>query len=170
MNSIYLIKHILLIITTQWKWGHSLHTQPTPVVLSPTPLLGRPALLVLHKLLWKLVSMIVFIYPIAICVPLLYVVPMDPPISITVSVVNSTAIEVEWSPPETPNGIIIYYTIYINAIPTLNISAMVGNQSAVMEGLSPYQQVNVSISASNSAGEGPVSSQETVTTLETGEL
>lgn len=101
---------------------------------------------------------------------LLCVVPAGPPISMIVSVVNSTAIEVEWSPPETPNGVIIYYTIYINAIPTLNISARVGNQSAVMEGLSPHQQVNVSISASTSAGEGPVSPQETVTTHETGEL
>lgn len=86
------------------------------------------------------------------------------------SVVNSTAIKIGWSPPENPNGIIIYYTIYINGIPTLNISATVGRQSAVMEGLSPYQQVNVSLSASTSAGEGPVSLQETVTTHETGEL
>ena len=95
-------------------------------------------------------------------------VPADPPGNVNVTAINSTAIEVEWSPSQTPNGIIDHYTIYINAAPVLNISATNGNQKAIVGGLSPNQQINVSISASTKIGEGPVSTEENATTHESG--
>ena len=87
----------------------------------------------------------------------------------TVTVLNSTAIEVEWSPPQTPNGIIVYYTIYINNNSVIKISATGGDQSTVVNGLAAFETVTVSITASTRIGEGPVSLQQNVATHESGE-
>ena len=88
--------------------------------------------------------------------------------NVTVTVLNSTAIKVEWSPPQIPNGVIIHYTIYINDI-AINISATSGDQSTVVNELAAFTTVNVSVSASTKIGEGPVSLQHNVTTHESGE-
>ena len=93
-----------------------------------------------------------------------FAVPEDAPQELLVATLNSTAISVQWEPPLTPNGIIIFYTIYINDCPVLNVS----NHSCLLDGFSPYEVVNVSVSASTKTGEGPQSEQRSETTHETG--
>ena len=93
-----------------------------------------------------------------------FAVPEDAPQELLVATLNSTAISVQWEPPLTPNGIIILYTIYINDCPVLNVS----NHSCLLDGFSPYEVVNVSVSASTKTGEGPQSEQRSETTHETG--
>ena len=77
---------------------------------------------------------------------------------------NSTAISVQWSPPLTPNGVILFYTVYISDYPVLNVS----NTSCVLGDFSPYEVVSVRVSASTQVGEGPQSEQSSVTTHKTG--
>ena len=93
-----------------------------------------------------------------------FAVPEDAPQELLVATLNSTAISVQWEPPLTPNGIIIFYTAYINDYPVLNVS----NHSCLLDGFSPYEVVNVSVSASTKIGEGPQSEQRSETTHETG--
>ena len=81
-----------------------------------------------------------------------------------VAALNSSTISVQWRPPLTPNGIIVFYTIYINDHPVLNVS----DHSCFVGGFSPNETVIVSISASTKIGEGPLSEQTGVTTHETG--
>ena len=97
-----------------------------------------------------------------------YSVPADAPEYLAVDSLNSTAIHVEWSPPLIPNGVIIFYTIYINDAPVLNITATDGTQNASVGGLSPNQMVHVSVSASTSIGEGPLTVPQSVVTHESG--
>ena len=87
--------------------------------------------------------------------------PLDPPQNITVVNTSAFALLVEWHPPNTPNGIITMYNIYLTydnrsrEIITVN-----GTESSyVLEGLSPHQLVYVTMSASTAAGEGPTSVQ-----------
>ena len=87
---------------------------------------------------------------------------------VNVTTMNTTAIHIQWDPPLTPNGIIIFYTIYINGVALLNITATSGSQNSSVGGFTPYQTVNVSISASTEAGEGPLTVVHTATTHETG--
>ena len=87
---------------------------------------------------------------------------------INVTTMNSTAIHIQWDPPLTPNGIIIFYTIYINGVPLLNIIATSGSQNTSMGSFCPNDLVNVRLSASTEAGEGPLTVVHTATTHETG--
>ena len=94
--------------------------------------------------------------------------PGDAPVDTSVTTLNSTAIHIQWDHPLTSNGIIIFYTIYINGVPLLNITATSDTQNTSVGGFTPYQTVNVRISASTEAGEGPLTVVHTVTTHETG--
>ena len=98
------------------------------------------------------------------------IVPADPPGNMTVVALSSTAAEIEWRSPQTPNGVILYYTIYIDGAPVSNVSASSGDTSATVNGLSPNRQITVSVSASTKIGEGPVSPEQTVTTHESCEI
>ena len=88
----------------------------------------------------------------------IYAVPADPPANVTVTVLCSTIIEVEWSPPHTPNGIILHYTLFINDF-IMNITATSGHQSIVVDvsELTVFEFYAVFLSASTSVGEGPTS-------------
>ena len=71
----------------------------------------------------------------------------------------------------TPNGIITHYTLYINYTNGSDISARtVDGQLTLylLDGLTPYQEVGVSISATTSGGEGPHSEYFYDTTEQTG--
>jgi hypothetical protein len=93
--------------------------------------------------------------------------PADEPQDVMVNSLNSTAILIQWSPPHIPNGIILFYTIYIDNNITFNISA--ANQNSFMFGwLSPYQLLNVRLSASTKVGEGPLTESQSVTADESG--
>jgi hypothetical protein len=91
--------------------------------------------------------------------------PADEPQDVTVNSLNCTAILIQWNPPLIPNGIILFYAIYINNNITFNISA-VNQNSFMFGGLSPYQLFNVRLSASTKVGEGPLTESQSVTTDE----
>lgn len=84
----------------------------------------------------------------------------------SVSVINSTALNVEWSLPSSPNGVIIFYTVYINETSTLTVIAMGDTQSIDIGGFSPYQMVTVHVSASTKIGEGQLTFGQSVVTHE----
>ena len=80
--------------------------------------------------------------------------------NVTVSTVNSSSLLIQWEPPLIPNGIITHYTLYINYTNGSEISTRtVDSQFTLylLEELTPYQQVGVSISATTGGGEGPQS-------------
>ena len=69
------------------------------------------------------------------------------------------------------NGIITHYTLYINYTNGSEISIRtVDSQFTLyhLEGLTPYQQIGVSLSATTSGGEGPQSDYVYNTTEQTG--
>ena len=94
--------------------------------------------------------------------------PGDAPQGVSVITLNTTAIHIQWDPPLIPNGVIISYNIYIDGVLLLNISATSGTQNISIAGFSPYQTVNVSLSANTKVGEGPLSVSQSVTTHESG--
>ena len=80
--------------------------------------------------------------------------------NVTVSTVNSSSLLIQWEPPLIPNGIITHYTLYINYTNGSEISTRtVDGQFTLylLEELTPYQRVGVSISATTGGGEGPQS-------------
>ena len=65
---------------------------------------------------------------------------------------------IQWEPPLIPNGIITHYTLYINYTNGSEISTRIVDSQFtlyILERLSPYQEVGVSISATTGGGEGP---------------
>ena len=71
----------------------------------------------------------------------------------------------------TPNGIITCYTLYINYTNGSEISTRTVDSHVtlyLLEGLTPYQEVGVSISATTNGGEGPQSDYFYDTTEQTG--
>ena len=94
-------------------------------------------------------------------------VPSTPPENMTVVAVSPFAVEVEWNPPATPNGVIIHYNVYTSnlvLVDTVNSS----QRNYVYGGLAPYQNVSVCVSASTSVGEGPKSQPVSTRTRESG--
>ena len=78
---------------------------------------------------------------------------------------------IQWEPPLIPNGIITHYTLYINYTNGSEISTRtIDSQFTLylLEGLTPYQEVGVSISATTGGGEGPQSDYVYNTTEQTG--
>ena len=96
--------------------------------------------------------------------------PGDEPQNVIVNTLNSTAIHIQWSPPFTPNGIIIFYTVYIDGSPVLNISATNGTQDSTIGDFLPNQRLDVRLSASTEVGEGPLTVTHSVTTHESGTI
>ena len=104
---------------------------------------------------------------------LIIIEPDDAPTNITLVGVDSTSLLIGWQLPATPNGIVTHYTLYINYTNGTKIFIKVIESQFslyLIEGLSPYQRVGVSISATTLAGEGPLSSAIYNTTHETGLL
>ena len=103
---------------------------------------------------------------------------IDPssPLNITITNKTSTSLTVEWSPPLTPNGVILSYQVSyvglesVNPVPdsfetnsTLNTNGTM--QIVEVVGLSPYSQYSLSVKAFTSAGGG----EETTVTFQTEE-
>ena len=84
----------------------------------------------------------------------------------TVTAVSPFALEIEWNIPTLPNGAITNYTIYTNSVSIDSVNG--SHTSYVYNGLSPYQEVSVSVSASTAVGEGPQSIETTTRTRESG--
>ena len=86
-----------------------------------------------------------------------YPVPLDSPQNVSLVNVSAFALLLEWSSPDTPNGVITVYNIYVTYDngSTENITVDGSENRYIISGLSPHQLVYVSISASTIAGEGP---------------
>ena len=99
-----------------------------------------------------------------------FLVPGDGPRPVMAFPVNQTAVRVTWGPPSLPNGVITSYTIYY-ATPS-DIVLSVGGEvmSHVLQGLRPYTNYTIRISANTSKGEGPSSGGVVVRTLQDGEF
>ena len=113
-----------------------------------------------------------------IIVTVMYTHTTDPsrPLNFTITNKMSTSLTVEWSPPLTPNGVILSYQVSyvglesVNPVPdsfetnsTLNTNGT--TQTVEVAGLSPYSWYSLSVKAFTSAGGG----KETTVTLRTEE-
>ena len=97
-----------------------------------------------------------------------HTVPADPPTILQVSTNNATSVNLSWSPPLTPYGIIVSYTILVelsdgNTTTTITVNAALGTGYTVEE-LLPYSYYNLSVAASTRIGMGPYSDVTTTMT------
>lgn len=95
-------------------------------------------------------------------------VPGDAPTAIAVSSLGPRSILVIWAPPTLPNGAIIGYTIYYSP-PQSNVMVGVATSHNLTR-LSPHTEYSIRVSARTSAGEGPLSPGQRVSTEQDGEL
>ena len=81
--------------------------------------------------------------------------PSAPPTSVSVSMVNSTAIAVQWGPVDCihRNGDIIGYTVQYGR-KTVSISGDAGGGMYVLSGLMPSSIYSIRVAAETSAGVG----------------
>ena len=88
--------------------------------------------------------------------------PSEPHLS-EIVFVNSSSLTLQWTPPDTPNGVITQYSIQLNGnnITDLNSNVL----TYTIAGLSPDTVYVLQLTASTSAGAGPPSSV-TITTRE----
>ena len=103
----------------------------------------------------------------------LLTVPADPPANFNATAINSTAIQLTWSPPPTPYGIVISYNITYNLSEIIRFSVLssvlVGAEdgtSYLVTGLNEYTTYELEIFASTRIGPGP-STQATARTHHT---
>ena len=99
-------------------------------------------------------------------------VPADPPTNVSVTNTSAYSLFIEWDPPNTPNGIIVNYTIYLDYNNgTSDVRITDSNTTAyLLEGLSPHQLVGVEITANTSIGEGPNSLIQEIRTHQAGTI
>ena len=97
--------------------------------------------------------------------------PDDSPQNISIIAADSVSVLIQWQPPHMPNGIITHYNIYIDFTNGTNITtnSVLGDSTLyLLDQLSVFQLVGVSISAITGGGEGPMSSFVFNTSAETG--
>ena len=100
-----------------------------------------------------------------------FTVPDSPPASFNATAINSTAIQLVWSEPLTPNGIIISYNITYNLsemLASVLVDTEYGKKYVVTE-LDEYTVYRFEIFASTRVGPGP-STQATARTYHASEL
>ncbi|XP_073476349.1 phosphatidylinositol phosphatase PTPRQ isoform X2 [Aquarana catesbeiana] len=94
-------------------------------------------------------------------------VPDSAPENITYKNVSSTEIIVSYSPPSIPNGIIIYYTVYITwQNGTVESATDTPHLTHSISGLRKYTSYILKVSASTVKGEGVHSEPQSITTEE----
>ena len=108
-------------------------------------------------------------------------VPADPPANFNATAINATAIQLTWSQPPTPHGIVVSYNITYNLSEMINTgsgsgndvlffnSVLVGGEDGnryVVTGLNEYTVYQFEIFASTRVGPGP-STQATARTHHT---
>ena len=88
---------------------------------------------------------------------------MDSPTILQVSVLNATSVYLSWSPPLTPQGSVVSYSILIvedspgvdNATTVIISASSMGVTSATLDNLLPFTYYNFSVAASTRVGMGP---------------
>lgn len=103
------------------------------------------------------------------CVCVCITVPGSPPYGLAYDSISSSEVNVSWSPPLIPNGVILYYSVeYWNTTHTLNITTH--TPSVLLSNLRKYAHYRLSIQAATRVGLGNHSSEIlNITTLEDGE-
>ncbi|KAK3549019.1 hypothetical protein QTP70_025091, partial [Hemibagrus guttatus] len=96
-------------------------------------------------------------------------VPGSPPYGLAYDSISSSEVNVSWSPPLVPNGVILYYSVeYWNTTHTLNITTH--TPSVLLFNLRKYARYRLSVQAGTRVGLGNHSSEMlNITTLEDGE-
>ena len=95
-------------------------------------------------------------------------VPAGPPRQVFIVAESSTSINVNWSAPLTPNGVITEYQLQCSGGAQV-FSRTVMETTTTLSGLLPYTNYSCSISAHTSAGGGPAATTS-VNTLQDGLL
>ena len=93
-------------------------------------------------------------------------VPADAPTDVSVIATSPFTIAISWSPPSTPNGVIVSYTLYISSS-SVTTTRNQQQLDFIMGGFVPYERVSVRVSASTKIGEGPPSEPVIAYTQET---
>jgi hypothetical protein len=99
----------------------------------------------------------------------LQTIPDGPPVDINLNVTTSYSVLISWEPPESPNGIITNYTLYIDYTNESSVDVRTVSRDTrvyLLQNLHGYQRVAVAISASTINGAGPVHSFIFARTLE----
>ncbi len=112
---------------------------------------------IIHFIIVVLAIAIIVVIVVVIIIIIIVAVPEDPPTNIQVSIVNSTSVFLSWSPPLTPNGLVVIYTLLVEEyLVGENVTTIVvmGTSLTVVD-LIPYTFYNFSVSASTRIGEGP---------------
>ena len=79
--------------------------------------------------------------------------PINAPTGVAASVLGPQSVQVSWTPPTLPNGVITAYSIYY-APPLSNLT--VGNVVTYdLDMLTPHTEYTIRVSAHTSTGEGP---------------
>ncbi|XP_047678606.1 phosphatidylinositol phosphatase PTPRQ isoform X2 [Tachysurus fulvidraco] len=93
-------------------------------------------------------------------------VPGSPPYGLSYDSISSSEVNVSWSPPLVPNGVILYYSVeYWNITHTLNITTH--TPSVLLSNLRKYARYRLSVQAATRVGLGNHSSEIlNITTLE----
>lgn len=84
--------------------------------------------------------------------------PQDSPQGLAVVSSGAFFLQLSWSPPSQANGIITHYTLTVefsNGSDPLVVEIGSDQLTFNVSGLSPYQMISVTLSASTTAGEGP---------------
>ncbi|TSL75304.1 Phosphatidylinositol phosphatase PTPRQ [Bagarius yarrelli] len=93
-------------------------------------------------------------------------VPGSPPYGLSYDSISSSEVNVSWSPPLVPNGVVLYYSVeYWNTTHTLNITTH--TPFVLLSNLRKYARYRVSVQAATRVGLGNHSSEIlNITTLE----
>ena len=106
-------------------------------------------------------------------------VPSDPQITISRRVNEPHELLVNWTTPDSPNGIILYYTVYCSIDEDQGGSSILEDRIVVVSGsyhyvivmdLTPYTFYNCYVTATTSAGEGNSSMVVRAQTDESGKI
>lgn len=97
-------------------------------------------------------------------------VPESSPQDVEVVEVNASEINLKWSPPEKPNGVIVAYEVLYKNINTLFMKNT-STTNIILRDLKPYTLYNISVRSYTRLGHGnQLSSLLSVRTSETGEF
>ena len=99
---------------------------------------------------------------------LFYTGPGSSPRYVSINSISSYSILVTWAPPFKPNGYITQYSVHIDYLNGSGGSIPVFKNEFEIMGLSPYQLIEVQVSAWTAIGEGPRSDLKIVRTEEAG--
>ena len=89
------------------------------------------------------------------------------PLNLTGVALNTTVIRLVWEPPQTPNGIVIRYTVHYNNGTSANANSMSVTAPAMttdIDGLTPDTNYTFALTATNGAAESVNSSEVTIAT------